>query len=129
MNRAGRLFPCSGHKPRLLGRAGAAVLLGSFVTGVVGGQSTAPLRPLANTRFTLPNGLVAILNEDHATPIVSVQVWYHVGSKDDAPDRPALSISASISRRRARRVSINRSGISIAHSAGRRRTLPRPPRT
>ena len=84
------MFPCSGHKPRLLGRAGAAVLLGSFVTGVVGGQSTAPLRPLANTRFTLPNGLVAILNEDHATPIVSVQVWYHVGSKDDAPDRPGI---------------------------------------
>jgi zinc protease len=55
------------------------------------GQTTAPpLHPLAYTRFTLPNGLVAILNEDHATPIVSVQVWYHVGSKDDDPARPGL---------------------------------------
>jgi len=84
MNRAGRLFPffCA-----------AELLLGPLARGSVGAQSTAPLaplRPLAYTRFTLPNGLVAILNEDHATPIVSVQVWYHVGSKDDDPGRPGL---------------------------------------
>ncbi len=74
----------------MLRRTGAAVLLGSLVTASSGGQSTAPLRPLAYTRFTLPNGLVAILNEDHATPIVSVQVWYRVGSRDDDPARPGI---------------------------------------
>jgi zinc protease len=76
---------------RWLRRAGVAVLLGSLPSGLSGGQTTAPpLRPLGYTRFALPNGLVAILNEDHATPIVSVQVWYHVGSKDDDPARPGI---------------------------------------
>ncbi|UCC72540.1 MAG: insulinase family protein [Gemmatimonadota bacterium] len=31
-------------------------------------------------RFVLPNGLNVILHEDHTTPTVSVNVWYHVGS-------------------------------------------------
>ena len=53
-------------------------------------MSAPALRPQAYTRFTLPNGLVANANEDHATPIVSVQVWYHIGSKDDAPTRPGI---------------------------------------
>jgi zinc protease len=30
--------------------------------------------------FTLPNGLTVILHEDHTVPMVSVNVWYHVGS-------------------------------------------------
>ncbi len=91
MNPAGRLFPGSASRIRRLRRAGVAVLLGSFVSASSGGQATVPpLRPLAYTRFTLANGLVAILNEDHATPIVSVQVWYHVGSRNDNPDRPGI---------------------------------------
>src|SRR5512143_2981362 len=32
------------------------------------------------TRFTLPNGLDVILHEDHTTPMVAVDMWYHVGS-------------------------------------------------
>jgi len=75
---------------RRLRPVGVAALFGSLVSASAGGQSTAPLRPLAYTRFTLPNGLVAILNEDHATPIVSIQVWYHVGSIDDDPARPGI---------------------------------------
>ncbi len=85
------MFPGSRSRIRRLRRAGAAVLLGSLVSRSAQGQATdPPLRPLAYTRFTLPNGLAAILNEDHATPIVSVQVWYHVGSRDDKPDRPGI---------------------------------------
>lgn len=49
------------------------------------------IRPLSYTRFVLPNGLTAILNEDRTTPLVAVDVWYHVGSKDDPPDRPGLA--------------------------------------
>jgi zinc protease len=91
MNGAGRLFPGSRSRIRRLRRAGAAILLGSLASRSTEGQASAPpLGPLAYTRFTLPNGLVAILNEDHATPIVSVQVWYHVGSKDDDPARPGI---------------------------------------
>ncbi|MEI6411796.1 MAG: pitrilysin family protein [Bacteroidota bacterium] len=35
------------------------------------------------TRFTLPNGLRLIVHEDHKAPLVAVNVWYHVGSKNE----------------------------------------------
>jgi predicted Zn-dependent peptidase len=34
-------------------------------------------------KFILPNGLQVILHEDHSIPIAAVNVWYHVGSKDE----------------------------------------------
>ncbi|HUI44165.1 MAG TPA: pitrilysin family protein [Terriglobia bacterium] len=34
-------------------------------------------------RMTLPNGLCALLVERHEAPVVNVEVWYHVGSKDE----------------------------------------------
>jgi zinc protease len=34
-------------------------------------------------RFILPNGLRLIVHEDHKAPIVAVNVWYHVGSKNE----------------------------------------------
>lgn len=37
--------------------------------------------------YDLDNGLHVILHEDHSTPIVTVSVMYHVGSKDEEPDR------------------------------------------
>ncbi len=42
--------------------------------------------PLHFQHETLPNGLEVYSVEDHASPTVAVQVWYHVGSKDD-PDK------------------------------------------
>ena len=41
--------------------------------------------------FSLPNGLEVYTVEDHDTPIVAVQVWYHVGSKDDPPGRSGFA--------------------------------------
>ncbi|MEN8127310.1 MAG: pitrilysin family protein [Planctomycetota bacterium] len=38
-------------------------------------------------QITLDNGLEVITLEDFSCPIVAVQVWYEVGSKDEAPDR------------------------------------------
>jgi zinc protease len=35
------------------------------------------------TRFTLANGLTAIVHEDHKAPVVAVNIWYHVGSADE----------------------------------------------
>jgi zinc protease len=40
---------------------------------------------IAYTKTTLGNGLDVILHEDHTLPIVAVNVWYHVGSKDERP--------------------------------------------
>jgi zinc protease len=34
-------------------------------------------------RFVLDNGLTLIVHEDHKAPIVAVNVWYHVGSKNE----------------------------------------------
>src|SRR4029079_11608765 len=43
--------------------------------------------PLNFERTTLENGLQVYTVEDHKSPTVAVQVWYHVGSKDDPPSR------------------------------------------
>ena len=37
------------------------------------------------TRHTLTNGLHVLLHEEHACPIVAVNIWYHVGSKNERP--------------------------------------------
>jgi len=42
-------------------------------------------------KYTLPNGLEVILSEDHSTPIISVNTWYHVGSADEKPGRTGLA--------------------------------------
>jgi zinc protease len=42
-------------------------------------------------RFELPNGLTVILHEDHATPVVSVNLWYHVGSGREKPGRTGFA--------------------------------------
>jgi len=41
--------------------------------------------------LTLPNGLTVILLEDHSTPIIHTEVWYHVGSKDERPGRTGFA--------------------------------------
>src|SRR5712691_6106849 len=41
--------------------------------------------------FTLPNGLRVILAPDKTTPTVAVEVWYHVGSKNESPGRTGFA--------------------------------------
>ncbi len=43
------------------------------------------------TEYDLPNGLHVILHEDHTTPIVNVSVMYHVGSKNEDPQRTGFA--------------------------------------
>ena len=40
---------------------------------------------------TLANGLRVILSEDHATPIVAVNLWYHVGSANEREGRTGFA--------------------------------------
>ncbi len=49
--------------------------------------AAAPPPKLTAVKTTLANGLELILDEDHRTPIVTVNIWYHVGSKDEADRR------------------------------------------
>ena len=41
--------------------------------------------------FTLANGLDVILSEDHSLPVAAVNVWYHVGSKNEEPGRTGFA--------------------------------------
>jgi zinc protease len=43
------------------------------------------------TRVMLDNGLTLIVHEDHKAPIVAVNVWYHVGSKNEVPGRTGFA--------------------------------------
>jgi zinc protease len=43
------------------------------------------------TQFTLPNGLHVILHEDHTVPLLTVNVWYHVGSAREKPGRTGFA--------------------------------------
>jgi zinc protease len=57
---------------------------------------TAPIRKQAPIdipfqRFVLPNGLTLMVHEDHKAPIVAVNVWYHVGSKNEKPGRTGFA--------------------------------------
>jgi zinc protease len=40
---------------------------------------------IAVAKHTLANGLDVLVHEDHACPIVAVNLWYHVGSKNESP--------------------------------------------
>lgn len=42
-------------------------------------------------QFALDNGLTVIVHEDHKTPIVAVNVWYHVGSKNEKPGKTGFA--------------------------------------
>jgi zinc protease len=42
-------------------------------------------------KFTLPNGLRLIVHEDHKAPIAAVNLWYHVGSKNEKPGKSGFA--------------------------------------
>ena len=41
--------------------------------------------------YTLPNGLTVVLSTDHTAPTVAVNIWYHVGSKNELPGRTGFA--------------------------------------
>ncbi|MBA3247755.1 MAG: insulinase family protein, partial [Pyrinomonadaceae bacterium] len=54
-------------------------------------KSGSSLPPIKFTEYRLKNGLRVILHEDHSTPIVGVNLWYHVGSKNEVPGRTGFA--------------------------------------
>jgi zinc protease len=46
---------------------------------------------LSFTKHTLANGLDVLLHEDHSCPIVAVNLWYHVGSKNERPGKTGFA--------------------------------------
>jgi len=63
------------------------LLLGAMGAAVSAQEKSAEIRPpkLEFTTQTLENGLQVILLEEHEVPVINLQVWYHVGGKDEQP--------------------------------------------
>jgi zinc protease len=71
----------------------ASLLYGGPAQAQAGARSSpvvdVPTLPLV--RYTLPNGMTALLSEDHSAPVVALTVWYHVGSKNEKPGRTGFA--------------------------------------
>ena len=80
-------------------RLARTLLLALPITTLVPVTSVLAQRPTASPsrieipykKFVLPNGLTLIVHEDHKAPIVAVNVWYHVGSKNEKPGRTGFA--------------------------------------
>jgi zinc protease len=63
---------------------------------LVAAQKQTPKNPVSEIdiqykKFVLENGLTVIVHEDHKAPIVAVNVWYHVGSKNEKERRTGFA--------------------------------------
>src|ERR1041385_2264881 len=69
----------------------AVPLVALLIASPVFGQSAPPQIAIKYTQFMLPNGLHVILHEDHTVPLVTVNVWYHVGSAREKTGRTGFA--------------------------------------
>ena len=74
-------------------RASTALLLALIGLLALDPTARAATRPtrLDYTMTTLANGMKVVFLEDHSTPIVHTEVWYHVGSKNEKPGRTGFA--------------------------------------
>ncbi|KAB8189698.1 insulinase family protein [Lysobacter maris] len=98
--RAGISRPSRAGARRLFNRGLLAAALATAIGGVAW---TAPMPVMAEQQavragvdipyeaFTLPNGLRVIVHTDRKAPIVAVNIWYHVGSKDEPAGRSGFA--------------------------------------
>lgn len=75
---------------------GLVLLCFAFSPALPGAEGPPPSQtisvpPLPFKHMALPNGLEVYTVEDHKSPTVAVQVWYHVGSKDDPANRSGFA--------------------------------------
>ncbi len=66
------------------------------MTTIVSAQKSEKLPPIKYKEITLKNGLRVIMHDDKSTPIVAVNLWYHVGSKNEVEAEPDLHIYLNI---------------------------------
>ena len=73
-------------------KVGPVLLLVGLCWLPLGAQApaAAPLE-VPYEQFTLRNGLTVILHRDPSVPVVSVNVWYHVGSANERPGRTGFA--------------------------------------
>ncbi|HEY3645102.1 MAG TPA: insulinase family protein, partial [Gammaproteobacteria bacterium] len=77
---------------RLLTVLGFGLLLAAATAQAAKPKAEAPPTvDIPYSKFTLQNGLTVIVHEDHKAPIVAVNVWYHVGSKNEPMGRSGFA--------------------------------------
>jgi zinc protease len=76
-------------RPRLL----AAFLMAQLPAATMAAPTSPgiPIPEIAYQKHVLGNGLTLIVHEDHKAPIVAVNVWYHVGSKNEKPGKTGFA--------------------------------------
>src|SRR3954470_22973291 len=70
--------PAAGPAPKAAARSAAA-------------SPQIPIPDIKYTKFVLKNGLTVLVHEDHKAPIVAVNTWYHVGSKNEKPGKTGFA--------------------------------------
>lgn len=76
---------------RMKGISACLLVLVSLMSINVIAQSADKLPPIKYKEFKLKNGLRVVLHEDKSTPVVAVNVWYHVGSKNEEVGRTGFA--------------------------------------
>jgi zinc protease len=71
----------------------SALLVSTLALATLDPAARAATRPtrLDYTMTTLANGMQVVFLEDHSTPIVHAEIWYHVGSKNERPGRTGFA--------------------------------------
>jgi zinc protease len=72
-------------------RAAASLVVAGVVLLTPASQAAVRPPKLNYSMTTLPNGMQVVLLEDHSTPIVHLQMWYHVGSKNERAGRTGFA--------------------------------------
>lgn len=65
-----------------------------FPLGLAAATPAAPglkVPNIAYEKYALPNGLQVILHEDHRLPLASIDIWYHVGPRNEVPGRTGFA--------------------------------------
>jgi zinc protease len=57
----------------------------------LGAPSTPGIPDIPTQSYQLANGLTLLVHEDHKAPVVAVNVWYHVGSKNERPGKTGFA--------------------------------------
>ena len=67
------------------------LLIGALAITPAIAAAQGPKLSVGYTLDSLPNGLTVIVHEDHAVPVVTVNIWFHVGSGDEKPGRTGFA--------------------------------------
>ena len=68
-----------------------SIILAVFAPATNSQSTSFPNIDIPYKKFVLENGLRLLVHEDHKAPIVAVNIWYHVGSKNEKPGKSGFA--------------------------------------